>query len=1220
MSQEPNVKSFPVTDAKGVAARITVSTDIIDYMASARVFGREDLADAGAHGRFQKRTIAIPDRRSSVVCPMVLSIGSNNGLYLVRKPEGTAEGWSRDDLAPSFQRFGLPAAQVRALGAAWTDDDRIAVAVAVDDGTSAASRVFVAFDLTSRSDWTKIPWVDCGVRENVKVHAIRVLRELDGTWTVVLGADAQRVDALYLVRSNGAPSFAKAFVFNPAVDYQEILAVEVATDELSGSGIAVLGTSGGKRVLSFRPFPDYTTSPPSNPPVIPLPCPDGANVIESGVTRGKGTDLYVGGKGIHLLPSTEFYEQDEGTLTVVASAVDSTAGHDVQEMVVADSADGACSVWARRMNGDLVVVSRASGSGEWSTPLRLRDRVQAIAAVQGGPLVTTSILAVYTDGRAAFLLRDATTGTWRESPLLVASPDSVVKATCYGTAVRVLDDGAAPRVKVPVKLSASALTAVSVNGQNVFIGPGLEIATETDRQGAVRLYDRVRSLTPAVYRLTIDGIPGSIDVNPAGAVYERFSRMSAEELRKATVPRAGGGSEPLLPAEFRGGGAREAEVDGMVGALQKAGGFASDTVNGATTGTRVVSAGASFSSSLRPDSAPAGYRWGIQAGAGGVTLLDATAIDSLVAAGETAGRFFSDLGDGLADFFEGFKSRVHEGWTFVVRKAEQAYEFICAVGNRIKKFVLDTLEQIGGFFTWLWNEIKTGLEKVWEFLKFVFNWEDILLARDVLVSVVSEGLNHMKASTRTLREKTVEGFDTAIATVNAWRTEVGMPPAKLKPPPVGESFADSLRSAGPDAQNKVDQSTGNSATSWIFDKIDSFFDQIVHFEGVSPGQVANHAIRAFVEGVAGDQLQNLMNTWEQIKTDIDRLFDGTVPGVKDLNFETVKTLFVALGSTVVIGFLTALRDLAARAIDLLGEMVEVIRAALFSEISFPFIEKLVALVSPDTTIDTSFRIVDGLMLLVAVPATVTYKLIFGQAPFKKGDRVEFPFGRVTVQELTMDEMKTFAIGMVPFVGIGVAMIKTIIGYYFMGEAIGGEFSFSNKGIVLGLVFGGLGLIAQLASVRWNEGSAVTGLEYACYGASALAFVVSLGLASKKWDNPGSIVTPKHHRIEAAVSIFSDVSQIVMGAVVFGFVVHNVTTAATEYNRHRVLPETFAWTSGLFDKAGSVTTSVAAFVSVEPAKSILIGCSAIGKTTAMAFKVLEVVAMKTITEKFLPAPA
>jgi hypothetical protein len=190
----------------------------------------------------------------------------------------------------------------------------------------------------------------------------------------------------------------------------------------------------------------------------------------------------------------------------------------------------------------------------------------------------------------------------------------------------------------------------------------------------------------------------------------------------------------------------------------------------------------------------------------------------------------------------------------------------------------------------------------------------------------------------------------------------------------------------------------------------------------------------------------------------------------------------------------------------------------------------------------------------------------------------------------------------------------------MSSAMGGDFSSSNKGIVLGIIFGGLGLVAQVVSVRRKEGSAVTALEYACFGAGTLSFLISCYLAKKKWSNPGDIVTPTAHRVEAVFDIFTTTTQVVMGVVIFGFVASNVANAVTAYNKHRILPETFSWISSLLDQAGSVTTSAACFVSVDPAKTILIGCSAIGKTTAAAFKVLEVVALKTVTEKFQTATA
>ncbi|HVL24750.1 MAG TPA: hypothetical protein VM450_11745, partial [Thermomicrobiales bacterium] len=254
----PRVVGFPVSDTHGRSGRVTVSTDIIDYIDSARTFGREDLADIGAHGRFQRRMIALPDRRLAVVTSMVLTIGSENGLYLVRKDEGSSVGgWSLIDLGAQFAHLVGGTPRVHALGAAWTDDDRVAIAVAVDNSpTDVRSRVLVAYDVSSRdTDWERIGWVDCGVRENVRLSGIRVLDEGDGTWTVVLAGDRGPDDIIYLLKSNRPAPFNRALIFSPAVTLDEILDFEAAVHPIFGGGLAVLGTSRGGRILAFRPFP-----------------------------------------------------------------------------------------------------------------------------------------------------------------------------------------------------------------------------------------------------------------------------------------------------------------------------------------------------------------------------------------------------------------------------------------------------------------------------------------------------------------------------------------------------------------------------------------------------------------------------------------------------------------------------------------------------------------------------------------------------------------------------------------------------------------------------------------------------------------------------------------------------------------------------------------------------------------------------------------------------
>ncbi len=209
-------------------------------------------------------------------------------------------------------------------------------------------------------------------------------------------------------------------------------------------------------------------------------------------------------------------------------------------------------------------------------------------------------------------------------------------------------------------MSASVLSSVVVNGNAVFIGPELSFETETDFNGSITLYDRVRSFTPAIYRFKIEGFDQCLDVNPANGVHERFKNITPEELREATISRKEKeGEEYLLPESFRTG-ADQSKVDMLAGSLNQVSSLANSS-NGSVVGVRWVNADESFSSTLHTDTVPDDYRWGIQADENGVKTIFNDTIDLVVNAAENVGNFFKNIGKGIGDFFEGLIHGVKEG-------------------------------------------------------------------------------------------------------------------------------------------------------------------------------------------------------------------------------------------------------------------------------------------------------------------------------------------------------------------------------------------------------------------------------------------------------------------------------------------------------------------------------------------------------------------------------
>ncbi|MBW7461305.1 hypothetical protein K0U00_45335, partial [Paenibacillus sepulcri] len=204
------------------------------------------------------------------------------------------------------------------------------------------------------------------------------------------------------------------------------------------------------------------------------------------------------------------------------------------------------------------------------------------------------------------------------------------------------------------------------------------------------------------------------------------------------------------------------------------------------------------------------------------------AISKLIGAAESAEHFFVNLGHTIADFFEGIGEKMKEGLTFVLHKAEGAFQFICAIGDKIKKFVLTTLEEAGAFFKWLWAQVKTGLEKLWDYLKFLLEWEDIVLVRRAMVEAADEALTSLKQSVGRMKTAAAGGFDKAIAQIGQWRAAGGAVPAKPSRPGPGQSIIDDIGKAAAPIQKLLDEVSGNSVVGWVTQKIGKLADDIVH--------------------------------------------------------------------------------------------------------------------------------------------------------------------------------------------------------------------------------------------------------------------------------------------------------------------------------------------------------------------------------------------------------
>ena len=972
MTQEKNIARFTATDDTGATLHFSADTEIMDYIEPARAFGAGDLADESASTRYQPRLIALPDRRLAPLWPMVLSLERLRSLALVRRSLEGSAGWERIDL--SRQLSPAPASKVVAFGAACAEgDDRITLALALSEPDAPGhSRICIAYDVSSEhDDWSALPWVDYG-RAPVMVDGIRVWRDTGGVWMIALSGSDGEHQRPYLIRSDRPRSFAdSALVFSPAADLKDILDYRAGAwhdalpDEETGvdSILHVLGQGdGGSRLLYARPIAFDAAGRPQATSTYMYRCPQDATVLALGRDidpatfeddSPPGADLYVGGAGVSRLAGHRLVHQERAQWeTVIAPTLPSP----VRRLLAAERSDGDVTLWALLDDGQLVAVRRAAPDAAWGTPLFLRKDVIDIAPSAGDAHQSASVLLVYQGGDAAHLWRD-TGGVWQEAVIHTPDPNDAASVTCFGTTFTAQDADGVARVLLPVRIRASVPSSLVINGQHHYVGPQLAVTVPTSATGALVIFNRAMSFTPATYRLELDGMAQAIDVNPATCLYDRLDHLTAAELRTAKAP----GGEGLLLAPAYGGPGHEAALDALLGMLRRTGELAR-AGHDAAPGVRMGAADAPFSSAMSASGLRDGYGWGVRREAGGaLSALAAPALPPLPAVAAARG-------DSIADVLQGIWDNVGVAASYIVRKAGDLVEFVCEIGGAIKRWVVTGIEALGDLAGRICEAIAGGVDKLITYYKFLYNWEDILTVGKVMAESARKRLDAIETHVAGIRDSVAAAFDGALVTIEAraaaWQVTPGTP---IERKPVAKPLLDCAAVRDRKAQNLLASGEGG----WLLDQLAKLRDQVVT---VTPED--DNEDEAGPDELLEDMDDVLKVLSKDLGQDFTRIFGDGEFRLADVDLDKLQRLVLAVSIRVARAATQALKLAALTLLDALGGIIRMFRRTLFATVRFPFLEKMVGMLA-GRDVDLSFRIVDALLLIPAALTTLSCKLVGG---------------------------------------------------------------------------------------------------------------------------------------------------------------------------------------------------------------------------------------------------
>ncbi|KAJ5830697.1 uncharacterized protein N7525_008950, partial [Penicillium rubens] len=76
-----------------------------------------------------------------------------------------------------------------------------------------------------------------------------------------------------------------------------------------------------------------------------------------------------------------------------------------------------------------------------------------------------------------------------------------------------------------------------------------------------------------------------------------------------------------------------------------------------------------------------------------------------------------------------------------VESANEFLRFVCKIGNKVFKLVLDTVEKVMHAMSWVWKKLKTVIKDLINILGHIFNWKEIISTKNSISALLTSSID-----------------------------------------------------------------------------------------------------------------------------------------------------------------------------------------------------------------------------------------------------------------------------------------------------------------------------------------------------------------------------------------------------------------------------------------------------------------------------------------------
>lgn len=687
-------------------------------------------------------------------------------------------------------------------------------------------------------------------------------------------------------------------------------------------GVYCLYELQGQVQLSFAGF---RSGAPQDPYSRSLRVPQGARSLGTFVNQEGFTDLLVGGNGLAHYTAAAIAQSDTPTGSIPYTIV-LTDEHlvQVQQLIVAQQYDQ-LSVFCR--NGDDTVLYQRFQN--------LRSAPQASPLVADGPLVplfrerkdgghmaallhaATGSQRLFTIGRDNTLMlleQSGDTHIWQHTSLLVPSIAKIKDVLSYTTHIHLASDHGLPLQNAEVLLCSSPAANVGYNGRSIWVTPdGTSITT--DMSGDITLIHHTQDLSSVVF--TLKDVPKGAPVlkqthtiDPAEHAQRILSSISsADDLRAVSLSQGGKlideSQGTVSQSDLDKGAQAIMHLAATLGKMPQDG---SDHPERAAEEPQAIASGETTHWSF--------WHWVKEKAAGLIHKVE--------------------------DFFV-------EGFHWVLTIAGKVYRFLLKGLSYVWKAIHTVLQDV----------LHIPIDKIIEWLGFVFEWSDIKETHNMIVAMANAAVGCAIDKVHDLRD-----------TVDKWFEQA-------------DNMIQSLDQISPDARDRFLNSTAANTQTENNDK----YAKVQNSPGAkwSSYQVQYGGVGHSLSRLSHDQpssVNPLLQFWEsmgpalaQISTSIQDVFKDVMKLFASKKEVSLGQLLEHLGVDLLRNILKVIHKIFDGFIDFMAAFMGDMRVMMNAVIDIPLLSPLYRRIS-----DNDLTALDAISLLIAVPTTVVFKALTGEAP------------------------------------------------------------------------------------------------------------------------------------------------------------------------------------------------------------------------------------------------